>query len=59
MNFFDTIARELAIGSKQAKAVADLLDEGATIPFIARKRKDSHSSLAQLTIPAVRRRLAQ
>jgi uncharacterized protein len=57
--FSDHIAKELIISAKQAKAVTDLLDEGATIPFIARYRKEAHGSLDEVSITAIRDRLAQ
>lgn len=56
---FDIIAKELGIAARQAKAVADLLDEGATIPFIARYRKEAHGSLDEVAVTAVRDRLTQ
>lgn len=59
MAFFEQIAAELHISADQAKAVADLLDQGATIPFIARYRKEAHGSLDEVAISAVRDRLAQ
>ena len=36
----DRIARELQVGAHQVKAAIKLLDEGATVPFIARYRKE-------------------
>ncbi len=33
------IATELAVNEKQVAATVELLDEGATVPFIARYRK--------------------
>ncbi|WP_084515922.1 Tex family protein [Desulfovibrio cuneatus] len=59
MNDFSTIAQELAIAPQQCAAVAALLDEGATIPFIARYRKEAHGSLDEVVITAVRDRLSQ
>lgn len=59
MQFFEQIAKELGIAPGQAKAVAELLDEGATIPFIARYRKESHGSLDEVAVTAVRDRLTQ
>ncbi|MGZ3589779.1 MAG: Tex-like N-terminal domain-containing protein, partial [Thermodesulfobacteriota bacterium] len=35
------IANELGLTSKQVQATADLLNEGATVPFIARYRKEA------------------
>ena len=45
MNIPVTIAGELGIDERQVKAVIELLDEGNTIPFIARYRKEKHGSL--------------
>ena len=59
MNFFERIAAELGIGAKQAEAVATLLGEGATIPFIARYRKEAHGSLDEVVVTSVRDRLIQ
>ena len=39
------IARELSIKTWQVEAVIGLIDEGNTIPFIARYRKEKHGSL--------------
>jgi uncharacterized protein len=39
------IAAELEIAEKQARAAIDLLDEGATVPFIARYRKEKTGGL--------------
>lgn len=35
------IARELNLTPKQVQAATDLLNEGATVPFIARYRKEA------------------
>ncbi|RLC92212.1 MAG: RNA-binding transcriptional accessory protein, partial [Chloroflexi bacterium] len=53
------IAGELGIGQWQVRAVDELLSEGATIPFIARYRKERTGSLDEVTITAIRDRLAQ
>jgi len=53
------IAKELAIKPSQVKAVADLLDEGATVPFIARYRKEATGSLDEVAITAIRDRIEQ
>ena len=57
VHFFDTIAQQLQISPKQVQAVAALLDEGATIPFIARYRKEAHGSLDEVAVTAVRDQL--
>jgi len=53
------IAAELKIVAWQAEAVVSLLGEGATVPFIARYRKERTGSLDEVVITAVRDRLAQ
>ncbi|MHB8869153.1 MAG: Tex family protein [Thermoleophilia bacterium] len=51
------VAAELAIRPAQAVAVAELLAGGATVPFIARYRKEATGSLDEVQIAAVRDRL--
>jgi len=53
------IAQELGLIPKQVQATADLLDEGATVPFIARYRKEATGTLDEVAITAVRDRLNQ
>lgn len=45
MNIQKKIAEELKIKEWQVEAVIKLIDEGNTIPFIARYRKEAHGSL--------------
>ncbi len=40
-----TLAKELGRSETHVKNVVDLIDEGATIPFIARYRKELHGSM--------------
>ena len=54
-----TIAEELDINKSQVQAVAVLLDEGATIPFIARYRKEATGSLDEVAIASIRDRFNQ
>jgi len=54
-----TIAKELSINTSQVQAVAVLLEEGATIPFIARYRKEATGSLDEVDITSIRDRLNQ
>jgi uncharacterized protein len=54
-----TIARELATTPGQVRATSDLLAEGATVPFIARYRKEATGSLDEVAITSIRDRLAQ
>src|SRR6059058_3659849 len=52
------IAKELAVHERQVKAAVELLDGGATVPFIARYRKEATGMLddAQLRTLEVRLR---
>ncbi len=45
MNITKVIASELGIKPAQVEAVIQLIDEGNTIPFIARYRKEAHGGL--------------
>src|SRR3546814_13136701 len=56
--YIGLIARELAISEKQIIGVNRLLDEGATIPFIARYRKEATGNLDEIQLAAVRDKLA-
>jgi len=53
------ISKELSVKASQVKAVAALLEEGATVPFIARYRKEATGSLDEVVITSVRDRLEQ
>jgi len=53
------IANELDLMPKQVTATACLLEEGATVPFIARYRKEATGSLDEVAITAIRDRTAQ
>ena len=53
------ISGELGITARQIQATADLLNEGATVPFIARYRKEVTGSLDEVAITSVRDRLNQ
>jgi uncharacterized protein len=52
-----SIAAELALTPARVAAVARLLDEGGTVPFIARYRKEATGSLDEVAVAAVRDRL--
>ncbi len=56
---FHTIAQELSLTEKQVFACAALLDEGATVPFISRYRKEATGLLDEVAVTAIRDRLAQ
>jgi len=53
------IAEELNISIKQVEATIELLDGGATIPFISRYRKERTGSLDEVIITNIRDRIAQ
>ncbi len=53
------IASELSLNPRQVLAAAELLEGGATVPFIARYRKEVTGSLDEVAITAIRTRLTQ
>jgi len=53
------IAAELTLTPMQVRATANLLDDSATVPFIARYRKEATGSLDEVAITSVRDRFAQ
>ena len=57
MDIAEKIAQELSIARWQAEAVIKLIDEGNTIPFIARYRKEAHGSLDDEQIRNLNERL--
>lgn len=54
---FSSIAQELDLKSKQVKSVADFLDDGATVPFLARYRQEATGGLDEEQIRSVRDKL--
>ena len=58
-NHYQLIAKELSISTGQVEATARLLDEGGTVPFISRYRKEVTGSLDEVIITAIRDRLQQ
>lgn len=53
------IAAELKVAEKQVTATINLLDEGATVPFISRYRKEATGSLDEVEVAAIRDRVLQ
>ncbi|MGM9479100.1 Tex family protein [Pedobacter sp. GSP4] len=53
------IAAELKVAEKQVTATISLLDEGATVPFISRYRKEATGSLDEVEVAAIRDRVLQ
>lgn len=58
-NYELTISSELKIRPNQVQAVIELIDGGATIPFISRYRKEATGSLDEVAVTAIRDRLNQ
>ena len=53
------ITQELGLQPRQVAATAVLLEEGATVPFIARYRKERTGELDEVQITAIRDRIEQ
>lgn len=53
------ISKELNIKATQTEAVLNLLDEGSTIPFIARYRKEMTGSLDEVQIHTIEQKFTQ
>jgi len=54
-----TMASELGIAVKQVTATVELLDDGATVPFLSRYRKEVTGGLDEVVITSIRDRVAQ
>lgn len=52
------ISQQIAVNLKSLTATAELLDEGATVPFIARYRKEVTGNLDEVQIRAIEEKLA-
>mgnify|MGYP000494602854 CR=1 FL=1 len=57
MDVIQHIAKELAVNLKQVSAAIDLLDEGATVPFISRYRKEVTGGLDDSQLRTLEERL--
>ena len=57
MDIIKTLTDELSLQPWQVEHTVELLDEGNTIPFIARYRKEAHGSLDDQTIRKLSERL--
>ena len=53
------LSQELGVNSRQVATTIGLLDEGATVPFIARYRKEMTGSLDEVQITTIRDRIQQ
>ena len=56
-NFTQKISNELNLQTAQVSATVELLDGGATIPFLARYRKEATGNLDEVQITSIRDRL--
>ncbi|MBE0582217.1 MAG: RNA-binding transcriptional accessory protein, partial [Desulfofustis sp.] len=54
-----TIATQLGIAGRQVAAAADLFDGGATVPFVARYRKEVTGCLDEVALNAIKDHLAR
>lgn len=59
MSYEIKIANELTVKPGQVKATIALLDEGATVPFISRYRKEVTGELDEVQVAAIRDRVLQ
>lgn len=59
LNKHRKIADELSLTEKQVTVTINLLDEGGTVPFIARYRKEMTGSLDEVQVAAIRDRIQQ
>src|SRR6185295_3637360 len=53
-----TIAAELTVNVRQVEAAVRLLDEGATVPFVARYRKEATGGLDDTQLRTLEKRLS-
>ena len=58
IDFAPQIAQELGLAALHVANVIRLLDEGATIPFIARYRKEMTGTMNEENVAAVQKRLS-
>jgi uncharacterized protein len=54
MNYASKIAEQLNLTHRQVEKTIELLESGATVPFIARYRKETTGSLNEVQIAAIR-----
>jgi len=59
ISHIEKISSELDLKNSQVDAVAVLLEDGATVPFIARYRKEATGSLDEVMVTAIRDRFKQ
>ena len=54
MSYSSIIAEQLNLGTRQVEKTIELLEQGATVPFIARYRKEATGSLNEVQITSIR-----
>ena len=54
MNYAQHIASQINVGVRQVEKTIELLEQGATVPFIARYRKEVTGNLNEVQIAAIR-----
>ena len=59
LRWTEQIAKELSQSLKHIRAVAELLAEGSTVPFISRYRKEMTGSMDEVMITTIRDRIEQ
>ncbi|WP_147367651.1 Tex-like N-terminal domain-containing protein, partial [Fusobacterium necrophorum] len=52
-NIFSKVAKELSLQENQVESTVKLLDEGATVPFISRYRKEITGNLDEVQITII------
>jgi len=57
--YITKIAQELKVSARSVGATVELLDDGSTVPFISRYRKEATGSLDEVVITSIRDRLNQ
>jgi protein Tex len=57
MDVIQSIANELSVNPRQVSAAVKLLDEGSTVPFIARYRKEATGGLDDIQLRQLHQRL--
>ncbi|MFR4999217.1 MAG: Tex family protein [Slackia sp.] len=57
-HIIETLARELSVSPSQAEAAIALIDDGNTVPFIARYRKEATGGMDDVSLRALDERLA-
>jgi uncharacterized protein len=55
IDYVPLIAKELSVDTSNVRKTIQLLNEGATVPFIARYRKEATGSLDEVVIAEIKR----